>query len=333
MGMSAVQLEAELGITYETAWSLAKKLRRSMIDPHREPLEGVVEVRQADIPFRADNSFFDPVKSAKILIAGAVEVIDRGTNQAKPRRKRAKYLDTRSGRIRLGAIPDNSAASIETFVRTNVKTGTTLLTDGHRSHPGLTDYRHDPRTVGKMAGQYCAALDSSSLRADEALGARHLSWAAPQAHRTYLNEFVIRYNRRFCRYVSFQTMLGLAPLTPSPDELLGYRRARQSPQRRVDGTAPAATPKRQQSACGQTDQDLPKNSNPAPLTASPRLINLGQRDEPFGTGSLQNITDLRLLERSCYPSVGCVRLRELAEPRSPYRIVDDLHYTRYNEEF
>src|SRR5438477_86123 len=129
-GMSAVQLEAQLGITYKTAWLLAQKLRRSMIDPQREPLEGVVEVDQAEIPFRADNRFFDPVKSAKCLIAGAVEVIDRGTNQARPRRKRAKYLDTRSGRIRLAAIPDNSAASIEAFVRANVKTGTTLLTDG-----------------------------------------------------------------------------------------------------------------------------------------------------------------------------------------------------------
>src|SRR5258708_23648721 len=116
-GMSALQFAAQLGVTYKTAWLLAQKLRRSMIDPQREPLEGVVEVDQTEIPFRADNSFFDPVKSGKILIAGAVEVIDRATNQAKPRRKRAKYLDTRSGRIRLAAIPDNSAASIEAFVR------------------------------------------------------------------------------------------------------------------------------------------------------------------------------------------------------------------------
>jgi hypothetical protein len=28
-----------------------------MIDPQREPLDGVVEVDQAEIPFRADNSF------------------------------------------------------------------------------------------------------------------------------------------------------------------------------------------------------------------------------------------------------------------------------------
>src|SRR6266480_3195139 len=59
-GMSAVQLEAQLGITYKTAWLLAQKLRRSMIDPQREPLEGVIEVDQAEIPFQADNSFFDP---------------------------------------------------------------------------------------------------------------------------------------------------------------------------------------------------------------------------------------------------------------------------------
>ena len=98
--MSAVQLEAQLGTTYKTAWLLAQKLRRSMIDPQREPLEGVVEVDQTEIPFRADNSFFDPDKSGKILIAGTVEVIDRGTNHAKPRPKRAKYLDTRSGRTR-----------------------------------------------------------------------------------------------------------------------------------------------------------------------------------------------------------------------------------------
>jgi hypothetical protein len=43
-------------------------------------------------------------------------------------------------------------ASIEAFVRANVKRGSTLLTDGHASYPGLTDYQHDPRVVGKMAG-------------------------------------------------------------------------------------------------------------------------------------------------------------------------------------
>jgi len=209
-GMSARQLEDQLGLTYKTAWLLTQKLRRSMVDPDREPLEGVVEVDQAEIPFRAGNTFFDPGNSGKILIAGAVEVIDRDTGQAKPRRKGAKYLDTLSGRIRLAMIADNSAASIEAFVRANVKRGTKLLTDGHASYPGLTDYRHDPRVVGKMAGHVVlpwihrifSLVKRWGLGTYHGLRRKHLD--------TYLNEFVFRYNRRFYRHASFETILGLA---------------------------------------------------------------------------------------------------------------------------
>src|SRR5271167_49351 len=209
-GMSARQLEDQLGLTYTTAWLLTQKLRRSMVNPDREPLEGVVEVDQAEIPFRAGDTFFDPGKSGKMLIAGAVEVIERDTNKPKPRRKGAKYLDTRSGRIRLAVIADNSAPSIEAFVRANVKPGTTLITDGHASYPGLTGYRHDPRTVGKVAGHLVlpwihrlfALLKRWGLGTYHGLRRKHLD--------TYLNEFVFRYNRRFYRHVSFETALGLA---------------------------------------------------------------------------------------------------------------------------
>ena len=186
-GMSALQFEAQLGITYKTAWLLAQKLRRSMIDPRREPLEGVIEVDQAEIPFRADNSFFDPDKSGKILIAGAVEVIDRATNQAKPRGKRAKYLDTRSGRIRLAAIPDNSAASIEAFVRANVKPGTTLLAKplpcrrapGPRpcqAHSGGTDRRR-PKPAGYAEDDYpFRSLHTYLHRCFDAFGPERMFW-------------------------------------------------------------------------------------------------------------------------------------------------------------
>ncbi len=59
-GMSARQLEDQLGVNYKTAWLLTQKLRRSMVDPDRELLEGVVEVDQAEIPFREGDAFFEP---------------------------------------------------------------------------------------------------------------------------------------------------------------------------------------------------------------------------------------------------------------------------------
>ena len=210
-GMSARQLEDQLGVTYKTAWLLAQKLRRSMVDPDRDVLEGVVEVDQTEIPFRAGDAFFEPGAAGKILVAGAVEVIDRSAGRPKPRRKGAKYLDTRSGRLRLAVIADNSAKSIEAFVRANVKPGATLITDGHAAYPGLSgDYRHDPRVVGNMAASIVlpwshrvfALLKRWALGTYHGLRRKHVD--------AYLNEFVFRYNRRFYRHVSFETLLGFA---------------------------------------------------------------------------------------------------------------------------
>src|SRR4249919_2578410 len=203
-GMSARQLEDQLGLTYKTAWLLAQKLRRSMVDPDRDLLEGVVEVDQTEIPFRAGDAFFEPGTAGKILVAGAVEVIDRSAGRPKPRRNGAKYLDTRSGRLRLAVIADNSAKSIEAFVCANVKPGATLITDGHAAYPGLSgDYRHDPRVVGNMAASIVLPWShrAFSLLKRWALGTYH---GLRRKHiDTYLNEFVFRYNRRFYRHVSF----------------------------------------------------------------------------------------------------------------------------------
>jgi len=81
-GMSARQLEDQLGVTYKTAWLLTQKLRRSMVDPDRDLLEGVVEVDQTEMPFRVGDTFFEPGNAGKILVAGAVEVIDRETGRS-----------------------------------------------------------------------------------------------------------------------------------------------------------------------------------------------------------------------------------------------------------
>lgn len=216
-GMSALQLAAQLGVTYKTAWLLGQKLRRSMIDPDRSLLEGVVEVDQTEIPFRTDDAFFG--RAGKIIVAGAVEVVDRATNRAKPRKLSAKYLDTRSGRVRLAVIANNSAPSLHAFIRANVRPGTTLLTDGHSSYPGLSGYRHDPRTIGKMAGHIAlpwihrvfSLMKRWGLGTYHGLRNKHLD--------TYLHEFVFRYNRRFYRHVSFETVLAIA----SRNEPASYR--------------------------------------------------------------------------------------------------------------
>ena len=267
-GMSARQLEDQLGLSYRTAWLLTQKLRRSMVDPNRALLEGVVEVDQAEIPFRAGGTFFDPGNAGKILIAGAVEVIDRDTGLAKPRRKGAKYLDTRSGRIRLATIANNSAASIEAFVRANVKPGTTLLTDGHASYPGLTDYRHDPRVVGKMAAHVILPWIHRLFSLVKRWGLGRYHGLRRKHIDTYLNEFVFRSNRRFHRHISFETMLGLVihqepasywDVIGRANPRKGVPAIRRAPRRRK-----TATGMRQDGSAGALTEDQNRTSNTQP---------------------------------------------------------------------
>src|SRR5665213_304941 len=214
-GMSALQLKGQLGISYRAAWLLTQKIRRSMIDPSRAPLEGVVEIDQTEMPFRDTQDHFSPNQSGKLIIVGAVEVRDRTSGgPQKPKRIGAKYLDTLSGRIRLAMIHSNHAVNIHAFIKANIKPGTTLLSDGHPSYLGLADYRHDPRVVGKAAGHVIlpwihrvfSLLQRWALGTYHGLRRRHID--------TYLNEFVFRYNRRFYRHVSFETILGLAANAP-----------------------------------------------------------------------------------------------------------------------
>ena len=241
-GMSARQLATQMGIAYSSAWLLEQKLRRSMIDPNRDPLEGVVEVDQTEIPFRADNDPDTPLKTGKILVVGAVEVRDRTTGKAqKPRALGAKYLDTLSGRCRLAVIPSNEAVHIHKFIRANIAPGSTLVTDGHASYPGLDGYRHDPRVVGNMAAhiplkwihRVFALLKRWGLGTYHGFRREHID--------TYFNEFVFRYNRRFYRHVSFETVLGIAAdhapltywdITGQENPRRGRTVGRQTPRRR-----------------------------------------------------------------------------------------------------
>ncbi len=65
-GMSALQLSAQLNLSYRTVWLLAQKLRRSMVDADREFLIGVAEVGQTEVPFRIKESFFEETQTRKI---------------------------------------------------------------------------------------------------------------------------------------------------------------------------------------------------------------------------------------------------------------------------
>lgn len=197
-GISALQLQAKLEIgSYKAAWLLLHKLRRAMVDPERDPLEGMVEVDETSIAYRTKD---DPVAGGggrshdgKLLVVGAVECKDGG----KP------------GRIRLSVIPDFSARTLKGFVASATADGSTLLTDAFSSYHGMPGRTHLPKTVGVMAAHvllpWIHRVFANLKRL--ALGVYH---GFRRAHlQAYLDEFVFRWNRRRHYRVAFDMLLGI----------------------------------------------------------------------------------------------------------------------------
>jgi hypothetical protein len=200
-GISALQLQSQLGLgSYKSAWLLAAKLRRAMVDPTRLPLGGLVEVDETAIPFRTRT---EPVSGGqgrsargKLLVAGAVEVVD------------GRW----PGRLRLSAIRDFSADSLHAFLRENLAPGSVARTDGWSGYAGAEGVVHDPHTVGNMAAHIVlpwahrafSNLKTWALGVYHGLRRKHLQ--------RYLDEFVFRFNRRRNRHSAFDTLIGISTL-------------------------------------------------------------------------------------------------------------------------
>ncbi len=236
-GISALQLKAQLGVTYKTAWLLEHKLRRSMVDPGRTKLDGIVEVDQAEMPLRTTPRFQgDPNAMTKIIVIGAIEVRDYDPRLAapgpgeKPRKRQWRYGGDLSGRCRLARISANTGAEIKAFMLANIAPGAKVLTDGHPSFAWIDGnamaeikrtgkavkpvFNHNPRVVkNKLAHvdlpwvhRVFSLMKRWSLGTYHGLRRQHVD--------AYLNEFAFRYNRRRLRSISFEAILGLAADRP-----------------------------------------------------------------------------------------------------------------------
>ena len=208
-GISARQLWLQLGLgSYKAAWLLLRKLRRAMVDPGREPLAGLVEVDETSISFRTrdDPAAAKPGRSreGKLLIAGAVEIEGKGP-----------------GRARLAVIADYSAAALGAFVAGNVAGGSTVVSDGWSGYARLKDVKHDPRVIGEAPAHlvlpWVHRVFANAKR--WAMGVYH--GLRPEHLQTYLDEFVLRFDRRRTPAAAFERLLGLAvDLQPTSYEML-----------------------------------------------------------------------------------------------------------------
>ena len=198
-GISASALQRQMGFgSYQTAWSWLHKIRRAMIRPERTPLQGRVE---------ADETLVGGAKPGKRGRGAAGKTVVAGAIEAKPARKSNGRRKHPLGRLRLQAVPDASAPSLQGFLSQNSPPPQTVSTDGWAGYKGLSEQGYTHQTVNLHQGWGDASLRLPAIHLVFGLAKRWLLGTHHGAVRAkhlqhYLDEYVFRFNRRTARSIS-----------------------------------------------------------------------------------------------------------------------------------
>ena len=114
-GVSAKQLERELGITYKSAWFMCHRVRLAMTQPPLiGKLGGTVEVDETYIGGKTHKLHNWRKKKATVLT-----LIERG------------------GKVRTFPMPNTKKGYLQSLIRLNVEETAHIMTDSYRSYRGL----------------------------------------------------------------------------------------------------------------------------------------------------------------------------------------------------
>jgi transposase-like protein len=180
-GASALGVQRLLGLgSYKTAWALMHKLRRAMVRPDRDRLQGVVEVDEAYWGGEEEGLRGRQTKD-KALIVVAAEEDGQGI-----------------GRVRLRRIMTPDRVTLHAFIAEAVEPGSTVRTDGLNAYRALKGYDHD-RQVQRRQPEREHLLPHVhrviSLLKRWLLGT-HQGAVEQDYLDYYLDEFTFRFNRR-----------------------------------------------------------------------------------------------------------------------------------------
>jgi transposase-like protein len=201
-GISAKQLERDLGVTYKTAWRMFNKIRSMLGQDEAEewPLQGTVEVDEAYWGGKDRWRHKDQKKgrrSAKTPILGMAQ----------------RKTEGQPGKIVAKVIPDATEASILPHVRGKVLPRSTVYTDEGRNlqNIGASGYKHS--RVNHQQGVYVDGLvHSNTIEGFWSLLRRGIGGVyhsvSTKHLQSYLDEYTFRYNERGNEQGMFRTFLG-----------------------------------------------------------------------------------------------------------------------------
>lgn len=179
-GVSAKELQRQLGVTYKTAWRIAHEIRKYMAEVDgTPPMGGHVEMDETFIGGENRGEGSGSGRKGKSVVFGMIE---------------------REGVLYTQLIPNVKQATIEPIVRELVAEGSTISTDEAPSYQGLSNgyehgvvnHRKDEWRRGK---HHTNTIENFWSILKRSIRSTHISVSAKHLPK-YLGEFEYRHNMR-----------------------------------------------------------------------------------------------------------------------------------------
>lgn len=185
-GISAKQLERELGVHYKTAWRMFNKIRNELMKDDAKPLKGKVEVDETSWGGRPRRRLKNKkevarFRESKTTVLGMVE---------------------RGGKVRLRVIASRRGEPLSGAVRANVNPEAILFTDDWRPYRPLSKEYAGHRIINHSAGVYVLGdIHTNTIEGFFGNLKTGMRGAYKQVSnkwlQSYLDEYTWRYNERF----------------------------------------------------------------------------------------------------------------------------------------
>lgn len=195
-GISAKQLERELGVTYKTAWRMAFLIRNELMT-------------QGEGPFTSGN----PVEMDKTYIGGK----ERGIGGGRPSFPRSKKqpvfgMVQRGGKVVAVTVKNVKAATVMPHITERVLPKSTVYTDEYAVYNDLNESGFKHRRIRHAEKIYVSGdVHTNTIEGFWSLTKRGIGGvyhAVSKKHlQGYLNEYAWRYNHRDDGKAQFQRLL------------------------------------------------------------------------------------------------------------------------------
>ena len=193
-GISAKQLERELGVTYKTAWRIFKQIRSMLVDS--VVLEGSsAEVDETYVggkdKYRHASKRGGRGATGKAVVMGMVE---------------------RKEKVIAKVVPDIHSSTLLSLVKENVLDRSVVYTDELLSYNPLSRMGYDPRRVHHASKVYVMGdIHTNTIEGFWSLVKRGIGGVnhavSAKYLQQYLNEYAFRYNRREQEQPMFESFL------------------------------------------------------------------------------------------------------------------------------